>query len=540
MKTKTKFVNAMLFFLLFSTKGLYSLQLQEMQSFWKVVAEIKPAVVLIIADTIYGSGFIISKDGYIVTNEHVVKSSNNIKVYINNRDEYSANVIKSNKEQDWAILKVNASGLTTVKIGKIKKLHEGDEVAVTGYPEVQKFLNAGFAIQPSTTKGTVSAILLQTINRGDSISYIQTDAATNPGNSGGPLYLVETGEVMGIARGKLKDSERLGLAICIDIIQKILADMDIELQSNPSTPLLFAKPEPVTPTRDLTEIDYLIRGNEAYNKRNYDQAIADYNKALEINPESADAYNNRGAAYDKKGNYDQAIADCNKALQINPESAEAYNNRGIAYDGKGNFNQAIADYNKALEINPKYADAYNNRGAAYQGKGNYDQAIADCNKALEINPEYAHAYNNRGAAYDMKGNYDQAIADYNEALEINPKDADVYFNRGSAYDNKGNYDQAIADYNEALEIDPKYAKAYNNRGVAYYNKGNNDQAIADYIKALEIDPKHAIAYYNSALCYKKLGMKAMELLMYNRFVEYAPKDDPNLDKARKRIRELEK
>ena len=84
-----------------------------------------------------------------------------------------------------------------------------------------------------------------------------------------------------------------------------------------------------------------------------------YASTQEKQIESMDAefYNNRGMAYRDKGQYDQAISDYNKALEINSKYAYAYNNRGMAYRDKGQYDQAISDYNKALEINPKYAYA---------------------------------------------------------------------------------------------------------------------------------------------------------------------------------------
>ena len=89
--------------------------------------------------------------------------------------------------------------------------------------------------------------------------------------------------------------------------------------------------------------------------------------------------------------YDRAISDFNKAIEIDPKHAKAYNNRGNAYNSKGLFDLAISDFNRALEINPKYADAYNNRGYAYNAKGLFDLAISDFNRALDINPKYADA-----------------------------------------------------------------------------------------------------------------------------------------------------
>jgi len=82
--------------------------------------------------------------------------------------------------------------------------------------------------------------------------------------------------------------------------------------------------------------------------------------------------------------HNQAIADFTKALMINPNDATAYNKRGNAYAAKGQYDQAIADYDKALAINPNYAERYVNRGMAYAAKGKKDQAMTDYTKALAI------------------------------------------------------------------------------------------------------------------------------------------------------------
>ncbi len=104
------------------------------------------------------------------------------------------------------------------------------------------------------------------------------------------------------------------------------------------------------------------------------------------------AYNNRGVAYRSKGQYDQAISDFNKALEINPRYARAHYNRGNTYYQMGRYDQAISDYNKALEINPRHAKAYNNRGVAYESTGQYDKAWEDVHKAqdlgFKINPQF--------------------------------------------------------------------------------------------------------------------------------------------------------
>jgi tetratricopeptide (TPR) repeat protein len=179
----------------------------------------------------------------------------------------------------------------------------------------------------------------------------------------------------------------------------------------------------------------------------YAEAWGVFDKARAI------VHNERGAQYLEKGQYDQAITEFTKAIELDPKFAWAYNNRGNAYaQGKGQLDQAISDFTKAIELDPKLAKAYNNRGGAYGDKGQYDQAISDCNKAIELNPEYAQAYYNRGRAYLQKGQLDQAISDYTKAIELNPEIAMAYLNRAITYAIKGEYDKAWEDVHKAQSL----------------------------------------------------------------------------------------
>jgi|GEM_PF-864430 len=271
--------------------------------------------------------------------------------------------------------------------------------------------------------------------------------------------------------------------------------------------------------------DYLKAGNEFYNKGEYDQAISDFTKAIELKPDYALAYCNRGNSRDEKGEYDQAIADYTKAIELNPDYAGAYNNRGISWKNKGEYDKAIADYTEAIALKPIYAEAYNNRGISLNGKGEYDQAIADYTKAIELKPNYEDAYNNRGISWRKKGEYDQAIADYTKAIELNPNYPEAYYNRGNSFYNKGEYDQAIADYTKAIQLNPDHADTYNNRGLSWNNKEEYDQAIADYTKAIELKPDHAFAYNNRGISLDDKGEYDQAIADYTKALELDPDAD---------------
>src|SRR6266513_1572181 len=99
---------------------------------------------------------------------------------------------------------------------------------------------------------------------------------------------------------------------------------------------------------------------------------------------AADDYNSRGLAKEAKGDHDGAIADYNRAIELDPKQPRSYMNRGFAKEAKGDLDGAIADYNRANELDPKLAAAdYNNRGITKEGKGDHDGAIADYNRAIE-------------------------------------------------------------------------------------------------------------------------------------------------------------
>jgi tetratricopeptide (TPR) repeat protein len=133
--------------------------------------------------------------------------------------------------------------------------------------------------------------------------------------------------------------------------------------------VLFLFPElalAVDAPRAFQAKTWVIKGGDHFDRQEYDAAIQAFNKALELNPEDANAYNNRGRAYEAKGLYDQAIEDYTRAMAINTKYTDAFNNRRAVYAKKGQSDKAVEDYTRAIVINPRHADAYNNRGIAYE------------------------------------------------------------------------------------------------------------------------------------------------------------------------------
>ena len=237
----------------------------------------------------------------------------------------------------------------------------------------------------------------------------------------------------------------------------------------------------------------------------YKQAIENYDGAIELDPQNAVFYNNRGTTKLALGNFQGAIADLGEAIKLSPKYAPAYNNRGGAKSALGDRLGAIMDFGRAIELDPADAGAYNNRGVAKIGLDDLKGAMADYNTSIELNPQDAFAYNNRGKTKRELGDHQGAIADYDKAAELSPNFADIYNNRGVAKGDLGDFRGAIADCSRAIELNPKYATAYYVRGAAKRALGDPQGAIPDLDKAIELDPRCAKAYYNRGLAKRALG-----------------------------------
>ncbi len=196
------------------------------------------------------------------------------------------------------------------------------------------------------------------------------------------------------------------------------------------------------------------KGLTAYKNREFEEAIKYYTECLKINPQLAEAYNNRGAAKGELRDYQEAIKDYDEAIKINPQDANAYKNRGLANSNIEKYPEAIEDYDKAIEIDPRYDKAYYNRGVSKEKLEDYPGAIKDYDKAIEINPQFAEAYNNRGNVKQELKYYKEAIEDYDKAIEINSQYAGAYYNRGFAKFEIGDRQGAREDEERAKEINP--------------------------------------------------------------------------------------
>ncbi len=284
-------------------------------------------------------------------------------------------------------------------------------------------------------------------------------------------------------------------------------------------------------------------GNLLIADKEYEGAIASYEKAIEIKPDYHQAWNNRGNAQYYLGEYREAIASYEKAIEIKPDYHQAWYNRGNAQSDLGEYREAIASYEKAIQIKPDKDEACYNRGNAQYYLGEYREAIASYEKAIQIKPDKDEAWYNRGNAQYYLGEYREAIASYEKAIQIKPDYHDAWNNRGNAQSDLGEYREAIASYDKAIQFKPDYHQAWNNRGIAQSDLEEYREAIASYDKAIEIKPDDHLAWYNKACCYAKQDNLEEALENLKQAIALNPKkcrEDAKTDSDFDKIREDER
>ena len=234
---------------------------------------------------------------------------------------------------------------------------------------------------------------------------------------------------------------------------------------------------------DSTDAElYFFRGNAKAKLDLNEEAIQDYTTAIKLDPEMK-YYKNRGLTYLEKKEYKNALKDFNLALSFGSENSVLYFNRGYAKALTGNYNGAIRDYSKAISFDPTNAKIFVNRGDLWANVGEDQKAIADFNTAISINNKDELAFFNRAKEFSKLGYLDRAIEDFSEAILLNPSEPEYFFLRAELKVNTGDFLSAATDYTEILELEPDNGNAYYNRGICYANLEMKEAACEDFTTA---------------------------------------------------------
>lgn len=207
------------------------------------------------------------------------------------------------------------------------------------------------------------------------------------------------------------------------------------------------------------------RGWHRYRNQQGPEGVADFGKAIELDPTKAGYVLGRARAHRQAGDFHAALADADRAVKMEPEWSHAQLARGSAFEGMHQWPEAVAAYDKAIAIAPNNALGHDARCWARAMAGDYVGGKRDCERALELDAQSWNSYNSRAYIHYRMGNHAAAVADDDEAIEHEPAVASSWYVRGLAKRALGDAKGAEADIAKGLALDPKVAERYAGYGV---------------------------------------------------------------------------
>jgi serine/threonine-protein kinase len=279
---------------------------------------------------------------------------------------------------------------------------------------------------------------------------------------------------------------------------------------------------------------YVTLGRIHSSTGQFDLAVQEFQRALDLNPRDADALVGMASTYEKAGRIPDAEATFKKAVALRPDNWDGYNALGLFYDRQRRYSEAVTQIQKAIELTPDNAQAYSNLAAVYLDTDD-DKYVSNAEDALKksisLSPSY-WAYANLGVLYYGERRYAEAADMAEKALQLNGDDYRVWENLGAAYEWLGQMDKAAAAYDRELEILEKTtepqsqdSQAQSSLGNLYARKHLRDKAMPRIRAAMALAPTDPQVLANVAEAYEMLGDRRQALS----YAEQALKNGYSLD-----------
>ncbi|GAB4367401.1 MAG: hypothetical protein Kow0042_08000 [Calditrichia bacterium] len=267
----------------------------------------------------------------------------------------------------------------------------------------------------------------------------------------------------------------------------------------------------------------------------YEAALRDYQKAMELDPANADAYRGRAKAYMALGMLEEAEATYRKAIEMKPDFWSGYNELGRFYFQQGRYEEAVNQFQRVVELTPRNVKGYINLGSAYFYLNRRIEAIQAFTKAQEIKPRYS-IYSNLATLYYYEGKYREAARMYEKALDLQDGDYKVWDYLAVAYERtKDEKDKAVMATKQAirlaedqLTINPRNPELLTNLAGYYERLSENEKALNFLRQAADQNPSEVLILYDMGHIYEQLGERDQAL----KWIEEALKKGYSLEDLR--------
>jgi tetratricopeptide (TPR) repeat protein len=303
-------------------------------------------------------------------------------------------------------------------------------------------------------------------------------------------------------------------------LREVLADAADGLTG--AMDLLLARPGL---DQDGRAVAHGVRGRELRKGGQYARALAEYDRAIELDPDLVQAHYGRGLTHQLMDDYPAALAAFDRADELVPDADWILVERGETYRMAGRFEEAVADFDRAITLDPTDPEPVASRGVCRHFAGQYDEALADFDRALGLHEDYLWALVRRARLFRDREELDKAFADLDRAARLAPDSAWVASERGEAFRATGRFEEAVAELGRAVRLDPDHASALAGRGVARHELGRSEEALADLNRAIELHPDYSWALVMRARVRRRLEDRAGMFEDLRRAVAASPDND---------------
>ena len=270
--------------------------------------------------------------------------------------------------------------------------------------------------------------------------------------------------------------------------------------------------------------DLYNRGNTLYNLSRFEEALAAYEKAINLRPDYAEVWQEKAKTLYELKKYQESQLAYDKAIELKPEYLEAWTGRGYALDKLQKSQEAIASFENALKIQPDYPQAWEGKGDSLLDSQRYEEAIASYEKAVEFQPNLYRAWYNRGQAYQKLKQYDRAVESYQKAVEIKFDNSEVWYNLGNVFLELDKNQEAFEAYEKAVRFQPDFHQAWYSKGIALLKMRRHEEAVAAYETTVKLKPDYDRAWYNLGWSYHELRKYEQAIECYNKALDLNPKE----------------
>jgi tetratricopeptide (TPR) repeat protein/tRNA A-37 threonylcarbamoyl transferase component Bud32 len=430
----------------------------------------------------------------------------------------------------YALGIIAIQALTGLSPDQLEKDVETNEIIwqnfATVSPEFAQFLNQMicYDFRQRYASATIALQALQELNKNTSGTIIISPATLpnqvkNPQKTKGIFWKLLLGIfILGIGSfGAIFMLNRLNSKNAIELYNQ--GNTLIQLQRYQEALATYEKAIDIKP--DYPQALY-GQGKALFQLKKYQESLIAYDQAIQIQPNYLEAWTNRGFVLVRLKRYSEAIATVDKALQLKNDEPQVWQLKGDIFIKISQYNDAIKAYEQAINFQADNPELWYKKGLAFQNLKQYEEAITAYKKTVELKPDHESAWYNLGNCLVNLNRYEFALQAYDQAVQYNQNNSAAWLSRSNILMTLRRYPEAIDSFTQVIKTNPQQYQAWYNRGWALHQVKRYGEAIESYKKAISLKNNDYLVWYNLGNTQYNLQKYQEAIASYNKAIRYKP------------------